>query len=163
MAIIQFFDDIFQDAREARAQINGSDALVQAFAFINEAIYSPMNIAEHFMQYTMLLAMTESHRVWEGEIISWGDYNLIFRDNIIKKILNPEQWKKYQKYKEDERNKKNQIIDNTDYLSRFLMYDKSITAEQRSKFVEEYTKTKKNKKELFESLPTLYSKINFEN
>jgi hypothetical protein len=164
VAILKFFDNIFVDSREMINKTTGSEAIIEGINAFNEIGYSPTNIAEHFVQYSMLLGMMESHRVYNGEILSWGNYIRRMRDSIIEDeaILTQDQIKKYHVFLERRMQMLNETVTYNDYLQEFMMMEDSITKDQHNKFNTIYKTQLKEKEEMWKKMDTLYSQTKFD-
>lgn len=160
LAIIQHFDGIFQDSRDGRTQISGSEALVRGLSGMDNLMYAPNNLGEHYMQFSMLLAMTKSHRVANGKIISLGDITDSEQEEIAKSVLSTKQLIEFEQFVEKRSKlKTTQDQANTDLTDFMQLISKDITSDKRNKYIKLMEASKANIKSKFESLPTLYDSL----
>lgn len=171
VAIIKDFDDIYQDTRDVRSSDTGTTFWIKALRMADTVGYAPNNIGEFIMQFGMLLAATESHRVVGGKIMSFVDFYNDNLEKLLKEILTNEQYDKYLIFKEDfdaeilrmERKEKKEYYWNHDYASQFIKTNYSLfTDEQRKKIVESRKTDKKVQREAFEKFNTLRSELKLE-
>jgi hypothetical protein len=168
MALIRMFDYIFQDWRQGSTleQESGLDKLSRSFTIANEMGYSPLNIAEHFAQYSMLLAMIHSHKYYRGIILSKGEWKLQVRDRVIKStdILTQEQKERYNKFVEEQQKRSrraNAAADYTDYFAKFMLVDKTITKDQRKALALAIQEENSKSEEMWNKIPNLYDNLEF--
>lgn len=63
--------------------------------------YAPNNMGEFIMQFGMLLAATQSHRVVGGKIMAFNDFYNDNLEKLLQDVLTNEQYDKYLIFKED--------------------------------------------------------------
>lgn len=160
LAIIKHFDDIFLSTADGQLIMSGNQALVRGLMGLDSLMYSPNNLGEHYMQFSMLLAMAKSHRVSNGFIISLGDVKGSRTKEIIEKVLSPEQRLEFAKYNErQDKFKKDQDQANT-RLNKFVRFiAKEIPKDKKDLYLELIKKSDQQITEDFNKLPTLYDSL----
>lgn len=171
VAIIKDFDDIYQDTRDVQSSTTGTSYWVKALKMADSVGYAPNNIGEFIMQFGMLLAATESHRVVGGKIMSFNDFYNDNLEKLLKDVLTNEQYDKYLIFKEDldahisreERKTKQEYLWNHDYASQFLKQSYNLlTSDQQKQIVDSRKIDKKVQREAFEKFNTLRSELKLE-
>jgi len=164
LALIKHFDYIFQDARDGRMAISGSGFLVKVLSGLDNLMYSPSNITEHYMQYSMLLAMAKSNRVIEGRIYSKGDFVNKRIDDMARTILTPKQIIELEEYIKNKKDQQKDIAQAENHTLDFVgLITNRLTEDQRKSFLQLKKVDKKEITEAFNKLPSLYDIIDVEN
>lgn len=171
VAIIKDFDDIYQDTRDVKSSDTGTTFWIKALRLADTIGYAPNNMGEFIMQFGMLLAATQSHRVIGGKIMSFVDFYNDNLEKLLKDVLTNEQYDKYLIFKEDfdaevrkmEAKEKKEYYWNHDYASQFIKRNYALfTEEQRKKIVESRKTDKEVQREAFEKFNTLRSELKLE-
>ncbi len=107
LALIKHFDEIFQDTGESGQYIKGSNALAEGLNSFDRLMYAPNTVGEHYMQYTMLLAMARSHRVVNGVVMSKAQFKTLNLERALMEMLRgfPDirtKWDKYLKARKND-------------------------------------------------------------
>lgn len=87
VAIIKDFDDIYQDTRDVTSSDTGTSYWIKAMRMVDTVGYAPNNMGEFIMQFGMLLAATQSHRVVGGKIMAFNDFYMIILKSYCKMFL----------------------------------------------------------------------------
>ena len=107
--------------------------------------YAPNNMGEFIMQFGMLLAATQSHRVVGGKIMAFNDFYNDNLEKLLQDVLTNEQYDKYLIFKEDldaeiareEKRTSKEYLWNHDYASQYLKSHYNLLSdEQRKKIVD---------------------------
>lgn len=171
VAIIKDFDDIYQDTRDVTSSDTATSYWVKAMRMVDTVGYAPNNMGEFIMQFGMLLAATNSHRVVGSKIMSFNDF---FNDNLeglLHEVLSVEQYDKYLQFKEKkdadikkwERKYGKEYLWSHDYAAEFLKTNYALLdSEQRKKIVDSRKTDKKVQREAFEKFNTLRSQLKLE-
>ena len=101
VAIIKDFDDIYQDTRDVTSSDTGTSYWIKAMRMVDTVGYAPNNMGEFIMQFGMLLAATQSHRVVGGKIMAFNDFYNDNLEKLLQDVLTNEQYDKYLIFKED--------------------------------------------------------------
>ena len=171
VAIIKDFDDIYQDTRDVTSSDTATSYWIKAMRMVDTVGYAPNNMGEFIMQFGMLLAATQSHRVVGGKIMAFNDFYNDNLEKLLQEVLTNEQYDKYLIFKEDydamisreERRKNREYLWNHDYAAQFLKTNYNLlSAEQRKQIVDSRKADKKVQREAFEKFNTLRSELKLE-
>lgn len=165
-AIIKFFNVVDLDEHLGRA-ILAQSPNKKAFIAINKVLYAPQTIGESALQQTVLLAMLESHRVFETKdgvkIMNLQDYLINNDIEALKKYLanKPELLNEYTKFIEDIKTDENK-------LKQYAWYYNDVVSDFAKQFLSkdqiyEFSKLKEERKgklkEDFYKAPTVESQL----
>ena len=171
VAIIKDFDDIYQDTRDVTSSDTGTSYWIKAMRMVDTVGYAPNNMGEFIMQFGMLLAATQSHRVVGGKIMAFNDFYNDNLEKLLQDVLTNEQYDKYLIFKEDldaeiareEKRTSKEYLWNHDYASQYLKSHYNLLSdEQRKKIVDSRKTDKKVQREAFDKYNTLRSELKLE-
>ena len=162
VAIIRDFDNVYQDTSERGSSLTGRGFLIKALNYMNTMGYAPNSMGEFVMQYGMLLAATESHKVINGKIVSFQDFYNDSLESILKQNLTTEQYNEYtiwkQKLSDKLKNNKNNKVWTNNFASEWLRRNrKTLNDIQRKAIFDDIKKNKSIVKTEFDKLPTFKS------
>ena len=168
VAIIKHFDAIYQDTRDVTSSLTASGMWTRILQYADKYGYGFNSMGEFIMQYGMLLACTESHRVVGGKIMAFQDFYRTKLSEKLMPLLNDEQKREYDRFvenldneirKEENRSKVEYMWDH-DYASAYIKtHLNQFDKETREKLVDAIEKTRKTAKEAFAKYPTLKSQF----
>lgn len=118
------------------------------FYMMHDSAYFANRITEHFMQYSMLLAATQSHRVVNGIPMTFQEYLGDVRYNILKDMLSKEQLLKLDKAIKFQ---KEQDISGDLNQAIASWVRQTLPIEQQKELSQRLEKNKKQAKEQFEN------------
>lgn len=168
VAIVKHFDAIYQDTRDVTSSLTASGMWTRILKYADKYGYGFNSMGEFIMQYGMLLACTESHRVVGGKIMAFQDFYRTRLSEKLLPLLTPEQKQEYDRFvenlddeihKEEKRSKVEYMWDH-DYASAYIkthlnQFDKE-TKEKLTKIIKE---EKETAKQAFDKYPTLKSQF----
>lgn len=113
--------------------------------------YAPNNMGEFIMQFGMLLAATQSHRVVGGKIMAFNDFYNDNLEKLLQDVLTNEQYDKYLIFKEDldaeiareEKRTSKEYLWNHDYASQYLKSHYNLLSDEQRKKIVDSRKTDK--------------------
>ena len=131
----------------------------KALAILNNAAFFGMNSTEHFMQYTMMFAMMESHRIVQGKVISFEQFARDNREKILLDMLSPEQKENYLEYKRKVDKAKVKFSDNYDTVRNWVEVHENMEMSQRKEFGDKVKQLNKIIEENFQKFENVYSQF----
>lgn len=134
-----------------------------------DSLYVFMNVTEHYMQNVMLLAMSKSHRIMDGKIMSRDQYIGDVREELLLSILNNEQTGEYNNFKnqyskkvQDKKEKFDRFKFANELIPDFVATSKTLDKATRKKVADAIVAEHKVRTTDFETLPSLFESMNFE-
>ena len=168
VAIIKHFDAIYQDTRDVTSSLTGTNAMVKILKYADTLGYLPNTMGEFIMQYGMLLACTESHRVVAGKIMAFQDFFRTNLENKLMKVLTNEQKQDYDRFvehynKEIEAEEKRTGVEymwDHDYASAYIKANLAkFDNETKEKLVKLINDERNKAREAFNKYPILKSQF----
>lgn len=168
-ALIKDFANIYQDTKEFNVSTDGSTALTKVLMSIDKYGYLPNSAGEFIMQYGMLIAMINSHRVINGQIISLRDYIGNTSEQELLQVLDEKQTNEYRTFKynrlrnlHERRNKSTKTVNNQsdiiDTAGEFIR--RGVLTKEQLKQLKSIQKTYvKSMTERFNKLPSLREQL----
>ena len=162
-AIVDFFDVFDYDERSGVV----TDTNLEKYSKkLRDVMFSPQNIGEHFMQNSVLFSMLHCHKIvtmsnGETTYMNENDYIRYKRGEMLLHILNSEQLKEFNAFKESIKKSPNELKDyawfRKDALSQFIA--KHCTKEQKEKISKLRKEKEKQFKDEFRKLQNMYDQI----
>lgn len=142
--------------------------LMDSLLVKTDSFYLFMNATEHYMQNVMLLAMTKSHRVVDGKIVSLDQFTGDVRERALLDVLTPEQKAEYQRFLSQRqaqlRDKKIDIYKlKGETIPDFILKSETLDDDTRKTLKETLKEREDISKEEFNKYTTLYDTFTFEN
>jgi hypothetical protein len=153
-AIIRRHHTILELKNEKGIEVSDADKEAHRILMIHDAAYFANRITEHFMQYTMLLATTKSHRVVGGRAMTLQDYIGERRQGVIKRVIGEERFKKYEETQKKADAKLENIASDQSVLTQWIR--KNLSTEEIQEFNRLYKEEKGKIKTEFEANETVY-------
>ncbi len=158
IALMKDAKNIFEDTSE-QENLKAFPNLAGKAKWIYDASYLSNNIGEHFMQYSMFLANTKSHKVFNGKIFSKHD----FIDGNVKRAIESllsdsekESLSKFINYKI--KNQKYEIEEHS-YLTDWVYIHRSELKDRFKQIQSKIKEFNKVSEEIYKTLPTVESQF----
>lgn len=157
VAFIKHFALIFDDKNESLYDKSQSNALNDTVYKLNNFGYLSNNIGEHFMQFSMLLAASRSHRVIGGRILTYNQYIHSLRMTVLNKELTPEQNANLNAFiEENNKNLKDPNAEN-DFVRDWIVQNKDLLSNDQVNSINKQLKeAHATAKKRFESYKTVH-------
>jgi hypothetical protein len=142
--------------------------LEQRLKKLRDAMFSPQNIGEHYMQNSVLFGMLHCHKLVtmdDGTTTYMNKFNYMTykKASILSSILSDDQKEKFEKFKNSVKKDKNELKDyawfRKDLVSRFLA--EKCTKEERKLYAEALKKKQKQINDEFDQLENMYDQMEF--
>jgi hypothetical protein len=167
-ALIKDFESVYQDIKDVNITTSASNTLTKILAHLDTYGYLPNSSGEFIMQFAMLIACMNSHRVLGNQIVNLNDFVSQNEEAELLEVLTEEQKSHYYRFKEKEinrrkakeANQKSRFKRGDDFIDYAGMFIRNRTLSHLSG--KQYDKLKqvrkgwiKSRRELFNKLPTL--------
>ena len=143
--------------------LNAKDNSYKAFATFNNVVFFGMTSTEHFMQYSMLLAMMKSHRLINGIAMSYTEFLNDTREALLIPLLTTEQKEAYGKFKKVAKERFSKPTEIFDPVSRWTETAGNITTQQLKEWSKAIEVNKKEARKNFEKYETVFDQMELKN
>lgn len=128
----------------------------------SDALYIFNNSGEHFMQYSMLLTLMHSHKMYKGRAVGYHQFKEDNRKALVESLLNDTQKASLEAYIIKKTKAEEKKFDKSDYIGEWIRnstIDGTLTKEQRVEFVKKVNAEDKRIKQEFDALPNVYDQF----
>ena len=134
-AVLKEFSEIYEDHSEGKLKKELGGALAKITNAVEAVGYGIMTAGEHLNQMTVLLAMMQSHRLVNGEVLSKAEFINNRQEKVIRPLLNTTQIAAVDAFIEKEKEKENTKYRNRDFFTQWLRFSGNDMLEDSQKDV----------------------------
>ncbi len=162
VALMKSAPTVWEDTSE-QEHLRSFPNLAGKIKWAYDAAFFCNNAAYHFMQYSMFLGCTESHRVYNGKIFSKHDFIDGNTRTAIESVLTPEEKQSLSKFIENKTKLQKHEIEEHSYVTDWIQIHESELKDRHKQIINKIKELNKTVEAKFNELPTVKSQFELKN